>query len=484
MSEKLFEYLRKNGKLGQISSNEYLNFRWVNDHPDEGWNWGSKGFSENPSITRGFIERHIGKPWDWMCLSEIKSVVSESFVEKYIDKPWRWGNYGISCNPSITCRFIERHIDKPWYWGFDAISANPHITPEFIEKHIDEYWWWGSGGLSENPSITLEFIDKHIDKDWDWDWGLGCNYKSLSSNLIITPEFIDKHIDKDWSWWRLSANPSITPEFVEKHFDKDWHWFHGFDKNPSITPETFIKISKLKYESKSLTFGADSLISHASFCFYNKSTPTTPESIKECIDKTLPLVNIFDPTITFEIIKKYTDENWTWDANFLSCETSITPEFIEKHIDKNWNWGYKGISMNKSITPKFIEKYIDKPWWWGGYCGLAHNPSITPEFVEKYANKRWDRGINGLSTNPSITSDLIEKTTHWPWDWTRCNISNQTQATKRNKEIFSNCLFEIDNRPFGKLPDEFKDMEILEWKGKKVIGHAGIKFVKGLYQDC
>ncbi len=141
----------------------------------------------------------------------------------------------------------------------------------------------------------------------------------------------------------------------------------------------------------------------------------------------------------------------------------------------------QGLSNNPSITPEFIEKYIDRPWTWG-WCGLSNNPSITPEFIEKHIDKPWS--FNYLD-NQSIPFEFIEKhiDSGKPWDWRYCNISNYSPEIKRNKAIFDETLFEIDNRSIGKLPDEFKDFEIKMWKGKKVIGYAGIKFIKGLYQD-
>ena len=72
------------------------------------------------------------------------------FVEKYIEKEWEWGQFGLSCNPSITPSFIEKHVDKPWYWGSSGLSRNPSITLSFVEKYINKSWTWGTLGLSSN----------------------------------------------------------------------------------------------------------------------------------------------------------------------------------------------------------------------------------------------------------------------------------------------------------------------------------------------
>lgn len=118
--------------------------------------------SKNKNLTMEFVEKHLDKLWCWGELSGCLPLTIE-FVERHFNnRSWNFGSRGFSSNPSITLEFIDHFPSKNWDYGLCGLSNNLNITEEFVERHLDVIWCWWI--LADNPNISREFVERYIDK--------------------------------------------------------------------------------------------------------------------------------------------------------------------------------------------------------------------------------------------------------------------------------------------------------------------------------
>ncbi len=215
---------------------------------------------------------------------------------------------------------------------------------------------------------------------------------------------------------------------------------------------------------------------------YFKDEPELQESKKiqlDCYENNIELDNdivisefILKEIDSFQIIQTYEDKqtvlfdlktfyNYTirhLDIKDTKCVTIkpvypvLIPRLFRGKISINFRGSlFPSIYMNTSIDTCQIKVPVV----------ILYPPRIPPRLY------KLENGI----ANPMYYDNSLFFEKEWKLTFPKIKY----------KKIFDDSLFEIENRCVGKLPDEFKDMEILEWKGKKVIGYAGDKFVKGLY---
>jgi hypothetical protein len=225
----------------EVSKNPNISLKFIEDNIDMPFNWGYRGLSCNPIVTKEFMSKHTDKDWflyekeyeeekENLKKSDIElmqkilyniktykinlpnckifsncSYLIEEIVDLTINNKWHFGIFGLSLNPNITCNLVEKYPHKNWYYGANGLSSNPSINVDFIKKNLDKDWDFGCNGLSANPSITLDFYEETKDREWDF------GQYGLSINPVITKEFIEIHKDKNWAYGKggISSNPSL-----------------------------------------------------------------------------------------------------------------------------------------------------------------------------------------------------------------------------------------------------------------------------------
>jgi hypothetical protein len=234
--------------------------------------WIMIALSENPNITKEFVEKYSCLIWDWGKLLFLNTSIRpyyKYFIEKYNgikfnknelivsnaniipfdiikdyydeikSKPNFFLNF--SHNKTIPIDFIKSHIDDPWDWC--SLSSNPAVTKKFIDEFIDKPWIFSN--LSDNPNIDLELVKKHLDKPWVWE--------NISKHINITFRDIYENLDLPWTP-KVFHNPNIKFKHLEKLSFLRGEYYYRYIYNPNLTLEDIESIQHLNFSVFGLLF--------------------------------------------------------------------------------------------------------------------------------------------------------------------------------------------------------------------------------------
>lgn len=343
-----------------------------------------------------YILNNPDKNWNWYCISKNKNV-SWDFIKTHIHNKsvYPWNSQGLAHNPNITYEIITENYDilknKICMYSVNAMKKMDFSDPN-ITNYIVSYEC-----LSSNPFLDFAFVDKQLNfQSQDWDW------KQLSKNPNITKWFIDKHFDKLYIK-KLIKNVAFTYTML-----KDLLKFRNFEqgselysiaKNPNFTIKWYRLVNKYN-------INLHKVVSHKNV------------SMEDIVDHGLQ--NVFgvdeNPNITIDHIRKYSGVNkkdlenlcknpgvtWTmmyntkdeflWIARYITYNPTITWDDIKKNKHLDWDWDY--ISMKFDISK---ENLNDFPF---NFKYLSMNPNINWDLVTKYSDKSWNWDY--LVTNPMI----------------------------------------------------------------------------------
>lgn len=157
------------------------------------------------------------------------------------------------------------------------------------------------------------------------------------------------------------------------------------------------------------------------------------------------------PLLLPNIIDKYPNKNWNWNAISENC--ALTPDIVERHINKPWNWYL--LSQNLTLSEYVIETCLtsNKSIDWNN---VSRYDWVTEEFIEKHIDENWNWSKFGLSRNKNISTDFIEKHMNKDWSWS---------------------ALEAQPKKFTSLLD-YKKYAIIEHKLKEMLTN---KFSNNLY---
>lgn len=196
--------------------------------------------SANSQIDAEFVNRHLGRNWNWDVLSWR---VTPTIVERFPDWPYqmKW----LSCNPRIGLSTVR--MFPHWDWNYDSIALHADTADRDFEMFMnmcssDASRWHH---LSSNKTLTWQYVERHLDKPWNWV-ELSRSiltphlYETTNHNwnpigIIQNPSFSIENCfhmalaNKRLFFW-LSAHPSLTCEFILQNPDAPWNWY-------AITPK-------------------------------------------------------------------------------------------------------------------------------------------------------------------------------------------------------------------------------------------------------
>lgn len=199
--EFILKFRDRNWNWALVSLNPGILFNDIIQNPDIPWVWNA--VMANSNTPEEFIEAH---PEFWENRPNIVSLGNKSpaFIEKHIGKAWDWSCLSEFCSLEFALKYPE-NID------YDKLSMN-WVPLEFIVKNIDKKWNWSH--LSSNPNITMEFILKNMDKDWDWT--------AISSVTNISLNDVEANMTLPWNWEILSTRISDIV-FIERNDNIKWN---------------------------------------------------------------------------------------------------------------------------------------------------------------------------------------------------------------------------------------------------------------------
>lgn len=127
-------------------------------------NWHLDWYSKNPNITIDIVVSNLHITWNWLFLSENKSLSFED-ITAYPQLLWWWSS--VCDKLDINWDFIESHLHT-YNWNWHNLGKHPKTSLKRILKHFDIFKNY-IHSVSQNPNITFEFIEANInvlDKTW------------------------------------------------------------------------------------------------------------------------------------------------------------------------------------------------------------------------------------------------------------------------------------------------------------------------------
>jgi len=214
---------------------------------------------------------------------------------------------------------------------------------------------------------------------------------SLNENIIIENIFMYHHLN--WDYKELLKNPNLTMEIFEQIYsfydEVTKDYINEITYNPNITINIIEKYKNIKWDWDAIS---------------NNIKNLSLEYYKKYIDKWDHKLLSFH--IDFKIFNLYNFMDW--DYEILSGSRYLDFDIVIKNIHKEWNWSH--ISLNKNLTIEIIDKYKLLNWDWNI---LSYNYNINIDFVKNNIDKNWNMFY--LSANPAITMDDI-KNNNLKWD--------------------------------------------------------------------
>ena len=332
--------------------------------------------------------------------------------------------------------FFRKRFNIKWFnkviekkdinYDWEYLSAHPNIDWNIISNNINLPWNWKY--VSINPNITIDIVKSNPHIKW--------NMVDVYTKLKVTQKNLDDIEHTHPFLWVLSSYNKNAPT---KHLDNVLSKLLKEDINyDSNEYESFIT-KRYKYYYNSDEY------------YYHQRThifiPTVINSY--FIDKLLWYLCLH-PNLTFDLIKKYHNLNWSWF--FLSQHRCITWDIIKNNL--NYNWSPISLYQNPNITYDLIKstnyfELIDKNYKNNNKKFLFtffKNPNINfdifdkileEEYKNSYIDTQWydtipsNIGIkwnelnkrlpyhlyNILSRNPNINFDIVKKHKHKNWEF-------------------------------------------------------------------
>ena len=432
-NENLKNKLIRKGKFHHILSEKISISKQDIETYIDLWNW--KELAENPKldwIDKGIFQLFIkyGDGSIWNIISKKAPIESIKFVIKDYSDYWDW----TTLTERFDNDFIKQEIET-YNWDFKELSYKETELVTTLLKNLklkDRDWDWSY--LSENLPDT--FIEKYIDV-FNWDFYLITKIKSgILRNLFSkgskhNSEYAKILLSKSWNW------EFITNEFDVKFlYDEisllakrvDWHEvLNRFFNNKEIVekclkdvtfktilkehlPENYVVAHQKYLWTIDLIdfFEGQKLIQWKSYNYMNGFD--TNENVnwdKSIFQKYHNLIttesgflNVSRKISDYNMIIKFPNFSWNWDAISQNINFVKDPLFIEKAFTFKFNFS---INLNWSIIIKSI---------------------INIDFINKHLSEFYNKTLE--KDNAAFWNELTKKENDQfifnylqiPWDWT------------------------------------------------------------------
>jgi len=267
-----FPNMRKYWDWGEISKNECIGMKEIENNMNLPWRW--YAVSENPNLTWEFVQKHIGLKWDWDNLSK-HPCITWDIIMKTFDK-YDWNLTYISENPNITFDIFSANIMscpiKKGSWNMCSLSKNPGIDWEDIknqgitvydDEFNDEINIWERScfvqGVLENPTLTVNKILRTISEHDNV-----LNELNDISVIVQKDDFSEDHYDmflsrgwlNDEAVCHVIEHKNISIDFILKRRIMIANYVEheiAFSKNPNLTQKHILMIPQEYFSWKTLS---------------------------------------------------------------------------------------------------------------------------------------------------------------------------------------------------------------------------------------
>ena len=369
--------------IDNISLIYSINF--ILENPNVTWNW---QIVTERAIVEDLVDdetlvAYLGY-WDWKVL-----------IEKYFDPEDLQIDGRLSEIAALISQAPDEVSEKSWKFITDIYPSHSIWSAINTTDNIDLFKWdWNSISSSNKISLDLNTLNRYKER---------INWSLLSSNLFLNGFFRnDREIygtRKQWENHVLS--------YLSK-FSELWD-FKELSKLGNITrSESIVNYFRQKWDWDILSSEKSKLL-------------TTKN--KEGVLFNKRLFQKFERFINFEVISNRKDA-------FLDFE------ILNKFNDKNWDWN--ALSSNESLKIEkeiLLNELLDKPWDWKI---LSNNPAIT--FSNEDLLLLRDKGLdwNHFSSKEWLANSTILELSNKTWDWHAISSSRQLIYDKNLLRIFSN----------------------------------------------
>jgi hypothetical protein len=278
----------------------------------------------------------------------------------------------------------------------------------------------------------------------------------------ITWDIIKNNLDIPWNWYMLSVNKNITWDIIINNQDYLWNWEY-LSHYKSITWDIIkqnLDLFKEKLHWNVIGFKFDFEILEN----LGLSVPWNFQNLSRLI--------CYD-IINWDIVIKYKDQDWDWDA--LSDSINLDYNIILENINQPWNWNnisrnleitsqvlstnqnlnWNYLNQNKNITEDILLNYPDKPWDWN-FSLSSYRNNISKEFILNNPDKPWNYDLlaykNIIIIDKITDWDLVSENLELPLEFIKENINLFTtkhhwQHLSRNENLNFDFILEHKDKP-------------------------------------
>lgn len=340
--------------------------------PDFAWDWNNvtERAIEEDLVDDETLVAHSGY-WDWKVL-----------IEKYFDPEDLQIDGRLSEIAALISQASDEVSEKSWKFITDIYPSHSIWSAINTTDNIDLFKWdWNSISSSNKISLDLNTLNKYKER---------INWSLLSCNLFLNGFFRkDREIYGTRKQWENHVL-SYLSEFAEL-----WD-FQELSKLDNITrSENIVNYFRQKWDWDILSSEKSKLLTKK-----NKDGVLFNERLFQKFERFINfevISNRKDALFDFEILNKFNDKNWDWEA--LSSNESLK---IEKEI--------------------LLNELLEKPWDWKI---LSNNPVI------KFSNEDLlllkDKGLDWshFSSKGWLANSTIVELADKDWDWHALSSSSQ-----------------------------------------------------------
>lgn len=396
--------------------------------------------SSYPLLTPDVVRKYFYR-WN-MEILVFNSCLTPKLIEEFI-RAKRIDLKCLSSHPNLTARLIIKYCllsDNPYEWSLFNISQHPKLKLPILKRLFKSNVRLDKVGLSMNPNLTLQFVLNHYFENNKVRWDLTkLDYSRLLDKEQLKYYFIDttlgwKLFDKNYIDWK----GLLTLEMFEKHWDVNK--LNKFDLNVLLKNNLYTSQFAEQYKYiiplqgsiwSRIILTEEFIEQHWELFIQRKQYIKSQFNIQyvvlttDMIDNFVARNNIFkcynskldlrelskNPTLSYNMIKKYVDCSNDWDLGAILNNPNMTSDLLEKLIqdhDSNCNMLFcsysrykEEISKSHLLTSDIVNRYLKERHFdlWD-FSSLSSNNKIEGWLIAKY----WTRGIwhrSQLLKNPN-----------------------------------------------------------------------------------
>lgn len=206
--DEVFNLYAREKEWEMLSCHPKLTLDLVTKYKHKTWDFSGDGISRNPNASIKWVQQWPDENWDWNTMIAYSQYANELIHIPAI-RIYNWVRTILE-NPYFQISWVRDNPDYDWDWGLLSITIpNKSNGFDMIAEYPEGNWDWDY--LSSKPNLPMKLVQQHLDKPWHW--------KTIQiSNLNFGDHWICQFPDKDWDlrsitkYRNYTSNPDVFPD--------------------------------------------------------------------------------------------------------------------------------------------------------------------------------------------------------------------------------------------------------------------------------